>query len=77
MFDVNNVASAMYQSLRHEKACRQFAILAWRSHDDGDAAAFHSDFQWLLGGQEVLVLGLHGAFHPPHHNFSHWPGKQG
>jgi len=27
--------------------------------------------------QEVFVLGLHGAFHSPYRNFSHWPGTQG
>jgi hypothetical protein len=75
--DVNKIAGCAHQALGHEKASRQLAILARRSHDDRNAVVFNSDFQRLFGSQEISFLAAGGTVHPPHRNFSDQTARKG
>jgi hypothetical protein len=68
--DLDKITGCMHETLGHEKSCRQFAILARRPHDDGDAMALNPDFQWLFGGQAVLLVSFGSAVDAPDRNLS-------
>jgi len=74
--DLNKITGRMHKALGHKKSCRQFAILARRPHDDGDAMAFHPDFQRLFGGQAIILVSLGRTVDAPNRNFSDRSGKQ-
>mgnify|MGYP001554304275 CR=1 FL=1 len=53
-------------ALGQEKAGRQFLVVAGRAHGHRHRAALDADFQRLLDGEVVAVLGDHGVPLPLH-----------
>lgn len=74
--DLDHVASRADQTFGHEKACRQLAILAGRSHDHGDTVALDLDFQRFLDSEVISLLGANRTAQAPHQNLSDLRGRK-
>src|SRR5260370_33615431 len=68
--DLNKITGCVHEALGHKKSCRQFAILARRPHDNGDAMALNPDFQRLFDGQAIFLVSFSRAIDAPDRNLS-------
>ncbi len=77
MSDLDHIAGCSHQTLRYNKSCGKFVVIAGCPHDHRNAVAFDPDFQRLFGGQVIPVLGNGGVLNPAHCNFFDSPAECG